>query len=97
VTWAQSFDEIEKELLNGMKLQGTLTAKEVHTILVKTNVSHVLSRRCESPCVDADGAPPRRGAVSSCPQAVAEFPFFTAVYKISYEGAPPKSIVENLV
>ena len=29
-------------------------------------------------------------------QAVAEFPLFTAVYKISYEGAPVKSIVENL-
>ncbi len=39
----QSFDVIEKELLNGMKLQGTLTAKEVYTILVKTNVRFSVS------------------------------------------------------
>lgn len=29
----KSFDEIEQELLNGQKLQGTLTAQEVHQIL----------------------------------------------------------------
>ena len=29
----QSFDEIEREVLKGQKLQGTLTAREVHEVL----------------------------------------------------------------
>ena len=33
----QSFDVLEEELLNGQKLQGPLTAKEVHDILQKEN------------------------------------------------------------
>ena len=30
-------------------------------------------------------------------QAVKEFPFFTTVYKISYEGAPADAIVKTIV
>jgi len=65
VKTGKPFDVIEKELLNGQKLQGTLTAHEVHTILVKTN-------------------------------AVKDFPFFTTVYKISFEGASPDAIVKTI-
>ena len=31
----QSFEKLEAEMLNGQKLQGPLTAKEVHEYLVK--------------------------------------------------------------
>lgn len=34
----KSFDTLEKEMLNGQKLQGTLTAKEVHEILKNKNL-----------------------------------------------------------
>lgn len=39
----KSFDEVEKELLNGQKLQGTLTAQEVYTILERTGVRMFVS------------------------------------------------------
>ncbi|KAJ3413107.1 Glycerol-3-phosphate dehydrogenase [Chytridiales sp. JEL 0842] len=62
VITGKSFDLLEKEMLNGQKLQGTLTAKEVYQILRL------------------------RGMKDD------EFPLFTQVYKICYEGAPPSSI-----
>ncbi|KAI7863999.1 glycerol-3-phosphate dehydrogenase [NAD+] [Spinellus fusiger] len=58
-------DALERELLNGQKLQGTLTAKEVHEFLA-----------------------PRK--------MTAEFPLFTTVYRIIYEGAPIDSIVKDI-
>lgn len=36
VRTGKTFDEIEAELLNGQKLQGTLTAQEVYVILERT-------------------------------------------------------------
>jgi len=55
-------DQLERELLNGQKLQGAETAHEVNTFLKA------------------------RGKVD-------EFPLFTAVYEIVYEGRDPATIV----
>jgi glycerol-3-phosphate dehydrogenase (NAD+) len=63
VLTGKSFEVLEQELLNGQKLQGTLTAKEVHQVLEQ------------------------KGWVQ-------DFPLFTAVYKIVYEGWHPKKITE---
>ncbi|KAJ3121684.1 Glycerol-3-phosphate dehydrogenase [Nowakowskiella sp. JEL0407] len=38
VKTGKSFEELEMELLNGQKIQGTLTAKEVHAILKQSNL-----------------------------------------------------------
>ncbi|KAI8927281.1 NAD-dependent glycerol-3-phosphate dehydrogenase N-terminus-domain-containing protein [Entophlyctis helioformis] len=63
VLTGKSFEVLEAELLNGQKLQGSLTSKEIHEIL--------------------EG----RGLV-------AEFPLFTTVYRICYEGVRPEAIIE---
>ena len=55
-------DQLEKELLNGQKLQGAATAQEVNTFL------------------KAKGK-------------VEEFPLFTAVHQIVFEGRNPATIV----
>jgi len=59
----KEWDTIEAEELNGQKLQGTGTAKDVMT------------------CLKSAG---KEG----------EFPLFSAIYKIAFEGAEPKSIIE---
>jgi len=41
----KSFEQIEKELLNGQKLQGTLTVKEVMAILRKEGAAGACGRR----------------------------------------------------
>lgn len=58
-----TWDEIEKKLLNGQKLQGTLCAKDVMVVL-KT-------KKLEK-----------------------EFPLFTRIYEIAYEGKAPSTIVQ---
>ena len=58
---SKSFEELEAELLNGQKLQGTLTAQEVFTILDHHKMTE-------------------------------EYPLFTKVYRIAYEGLPPAEI-----
>ncbi|KAI8801223.1 NAD-dependent glycerol-3-phosphate dehydrogenase C-terminus-domain-containing protein [Cladochytrium replicatum] len=65
VLTGKSFDQLEVEMLNGQKLQGTLTAKEIHLILKAEGLVH-------------------------------EFPLFTTVYRICYEGAAPIAIVRDL-
>ena len=58
-------DVLEKELLNGQKLQGTLTAKEVNEFLTARNM-------------------------------VKDFPLFTTVYRIIYQGLEPEAIVRDI-
>ena len=59
----KEWDVIEAEELNGQKLQGTGTAKDVMT------------------CLNAK-------------ECAKDFPLFCAIYKIAFEGAAPKSIIE---
>ena len=37
ITCFQALDELEAEMLGGQKLQGPLTAKEVHDVLAQDN------------------------------------------------------------
>merc|ERR1719502_1652664 len=62
----KSLEQIEAEILQGQKLQGTLTAKEVNHVLKAKGLE-------------------------------AEFPFFTTVYKISYEDTPLEDITKTIV
>merc|ERR1711879_225297 len=62
VVTQKSFEELEKELLDGQKLQGTLTAQEVHEILEKRGLT-------------------------------LQFPLFTTIYRIAFEGLPPSQII----
>jgi glycerol-3-phosphate dehydrogenase (NAD+) len=57
------WDKIEKKLLNGQKLQGTITSKDVSAVLKKKGIE-------------------------------AEFPLFTRIYEIAFEGKAASSIVE---
>jgi glycerol-3-phosphate dehydrogenase (NAD+) len=59
----KGWETIEKELLGGQKLQGTLTAQEIWPVMQKHNL-------CE------------------------KLPLMTTIYKIAFEGKPPKSIVQ---
>merc|ERR1712060_437768 len=59
----KEWDTIEAEELNGQKLQGTGTAKDVMTCLKKEGKEK-------------------------------EFPLFTAIYNVAFEGAAPASILD---
>ncbi|KAI8140643.1 glycerol-3-phosphate dehydrogenase [NAD+] [Fennellomyces sp. T-0311] len=65
VKTGKPIDVLENELLNGQKLQGTLTGKEVHEFLAARNM-------------------------------VNEFPLFTTVYRIIYEGLDATAIVRDI-
>jgi len=57
------WEELEKSMLNGQKLQGTITSKDVDVVLKAKGLS-------------------------------AEFPLFTRIHEIAFEGKPPAAIVE---
>ncbi|GAA5937451.1 hypothetical protein JCM1841_000540 [Sporobolomyces salmonicolor] len=65
VTSGKSFDELEKDMLNGQKLQGVQTAKELYEFLKS------------------------RGKVE-------EYPLFTFVYRVAYEGVKPDTITAHI-
>ncbi|KAI8901208.1 NAD-dependent glycerol-3-phosphate dehydrogenase C-terminus-domain-containing protein [Globomyces pollinis-pini] len=65
VLTGKSFEVLEKELLNGQKLQGSGTSKELHQILKDKHLIH-------------------------------EYPMFTTVYRICYEGLNPAAILEEI-
>jgi len=61
VVTKKSFATLEKDILNGQKLQGTLTAQEAHEVLQKRGLTN-------------------------------EFPLFTTIYRIAFEGLAPSHI-----
>ncbi|CAG8778064.1 19010_t:CDS:2 [Dentiscutata erythropus] len=66
VTSGKPFDQLEKELLQGQKLQGTLTVKEINRILSREGLND-------------------------------EFKLFTTIYRIAFEGLPPKTIIKDII
>ncbi|CAG8449089.1 22432_t:CDS:2 [Cetraspora pellucida] len=66
VITGKPFDQLEKELLQGQKLQGTLTVKEINRVLSRKGLND-------------------------------EFKLFTTIYRIAFEGLPPKSIAEDII
>ena len=65
VKTGKSMFELEAELLNGQKLQGAITAREVHEYLVQKN-------------------------------KINEFPLFTAVHEIVFNGLPANRITDKI-
>ena len=58
-----SWEELEKSMLNGQKLQGTITSKDVSVVLKAKGLEK-------------------------------DFPLFTKIHEIAFEGKPPESIIE---
>ena len=58
-----TWDEIEADKLNGQKLQGTITSKDVSVVLKAKGLEK-------------------------------DFPLFTNIHEIAFEGKPPESIIE---
>eukprot|EP01135_Chromosphaera_perkinsii_P000874 Nk52_evm37s152 gene=Nk52_evmTU37s152 len=65
VTTGKTLETLEKEMLNGQKLQGPPTAMEIFHVLKKQGREN-------------------------------EFPLFTVIYRICYEGLAPSRIVEDI-
>jgi len=58
-----SWEDLEKSMLNGQKLQGTITSKDVNVVLKSKNLA-------------------------------SEFPLFTKIYEIAFEGKDPATITD---
>jgi len=58
-----SWEELEKSMLNGQKLQGTITAKDVMVVLKSKGLTE-------------------------------EFPLFSRIYEIAFEGKDPSTLTE---
>ncbi len=53
----KSFDELEKEMLNGQKLQGTLTAKELYKVLEENHLIKEFPLFCKVYRIVYEGEP----------------------------------------
>ncbi|KAF8958594.1 Glycerol-3-phosphate dehydrogenase [Entomortierella lignicola] len=60
VTTGKSFDQLEKEMLNGQKLQGTGTAQDMYNILSKKNLCHEFPLMTVIYRICFEGLPPQR-------------------------------------
>lgn len=79
----QSIEEVERDVLNGQKLQGTTTALEVHHFLKARNQTdeYVLT-------IDDMRALMR--------DDYHRFPLMASVYKVIYERADPDTVIQSL-
>ena len=108
VRTGKSFDELEVEMLNGQKLQGPMTAKEVRFFLLSPGIfpklyhnlqcsRHLLLLPCVHVCPKISN--------QLCPQVynvlknkdiLADYPVFTSVYEICFQGKAPQYLIQVL-
>lgn len=93
VRTGKSFDELEEELLDGQKLQGAVTSKEIYEFLEARGRTEGCSSSSFFILFCSSGE-------ADCPLflffLLLTVPLFTKVYKISYEGLEPVSLFEGL-
>lgn len=93
VRTGKSFDELEEELLDGQKLQGAVTSKEIYEFLEARGRTEGCSSFPFFILFCSNGE-------ADCPHflffLLLTVPLFTKVYKISYEGLEPVSLFEGL-
>jgi hypothetical protein len=93
---SQSFAEIEKDLLNGQKLQGTLTGiyriliVSVHPFSSSGRSLYGFSREKLDPKVE------KRKRFFLHLVDLNRFPLFTTVYEVAFKGLPPSDFLHRL-
>lgn len=60
VTTGKSFDQLEQEMLNGQKLQGTSTAQDMYNILSKKGLCHEFPLMTVIYRICYEGVPPMK-------------------------------------
>ena len=84
--------ELEKEILKGQMLQGTLAAREVHDFLVTQGAVDGNAGGERAP--QCSGALMRLYSLSAA--ARADFPLFKVIYEIAFEGKDVRRLLTDI-